>query len=132
MWRIAQEALVNVERHANATAVSCVALSRSRCLARGRRRRQGPPTKVRGRTVGRSDSYGIVGMRERADSVGATLELTSEPGEGTRSTVFPSPEVKTATGGEPQSGRRPTAWISEAPPSLGTQTPEFTDERRIG
>ena len=30
------------------------------------------------------DSYGILGMRERASSIGATLDITSEPGKGTR------------------------------------------------
>ena len=35
-------------------------------------------------TAGRLDSYGILGMRERASSIGATLDITSEPGKGTR------------------------------------------------
>ncbi len=34
--------------------------------------------------AGRLDSYGILGMRERASSIGATLELSSEVGRGTR------------------------------------------------
>ena len=33
--------------------------------------------------AGRLDSYGIMGMRERASSVGASLEIDSSPGEGT-------------------------------------------------
>lgn len=81
MWRIAQEAVINVERHAEASTVTI----RWRCDARqaelvvaddGRGMDAG-----RG---GRSDSYGIVGMRERASSIGATLEITTHPGEGTR------------------------------------------------
>jgi len=32
--------------------------------------------------AGRLDSYGILGMRERASSIGATLDLLSEPGAG--------------------------------------------------
>ena len=32
---------------------------------------------------GRIDSYGLVGMRERASSVGAAFEVESKPGEGT-------------------------------------------------
>jgi signal transduction histidine kinase len=35
-------------------------------------------------TKGRLDSYGILGMRERASSIGATLDVASRPGEGTR------------------------------------------------
>jgi signal transduction histidine kinase len=34
--------------------------------------------------AGRLDSYGIIGMRERAASIGATLEVDSTPGVGTR------------------------------------------------
>ena len=34
--------------------------------------------------AGRLDSYGMIGMRERASSIGATLDITSEPGKGTR------------------------------------------------
>jgi signal transduction histidine kinase len=30
------------------------------------------------------DRHGIVGMRERAEVLGGTLEVRSEPGEGTR------------------------------------------------
>ena len=32
---------------------------------------------------GRIDSYGILGMRERAASIGASLEIVSEPDQGT-------------------------------------------------
>ncbi len=35
-------------------------------------------------TAGRLDSYGILGMRERAASIGATLTIDSRPGKGTR------------------------------------------------
>ena len=34
--------------------------------------------------AGRLDSYGIIGMRERAASIGATLDVESTPGSGTR------------------------------------------------
>ena len=34
--------------------------------------------------AGRLDSYGLLGMRERAASIGATLVVDSEPGRGTR------------------------------------------------
>ncbi len=35
-----------------------------------------------GKAVGAS-GYGLLGMRERADAVGAQLEITSGPGKGT-------------------------------------------------
>jgi signal transduction histidine kinase len=88
MWRIAQEALVNAERHANATEVSVL----WRCGTGGARLEvvdngQGMPARQGPASEG-SDSYGIVGMKERAASIGATLELTSIPGEGTKVRCF--------------------------------------------
>ncbi len=89
MWRIAQEALANIERHAQATRAEL----RWRCDEQGALLevtddgRGLPATSDDGR-LGRPDSYGIVGMRERADSVGATFEMTSEPGEGTKVRCF--------------------------------------------
>ncbi|MEM9520906.1 MAG: GAF domain-containing sensor histidine kinase [Actinomycetota bacterium] len=80
MWRIAQEALVNVERHAQAKAAAV----RWRCdgnaaaLEIADDGRGFPDGKA-----GRIDSYGIMGMRERASSIGATLEIHSEEGRGT-------------------------------------------------
>jgi signal transduction histidine kinase len=80
MWRIAQEAVINVERHADAASVTV----RWRCDGRTAELVVGDDGRgmdaARG---GRTDSYGIVGMRERASSIGATLEIRSEPGEGT-------------------------------------------------
>jgi signal transduction histidine kinase len=34
-------------------------------------------------TAGRMDSYGLLGMRERAGAIGATLEVDTAPGRGT-------------------------------------------------
>jgi len=81
MWRIAQEALTNVERHAQARKVRIVwrcngSAAALEVLDDG----IGFPE---GRS-GRLDSYGIVGMRERASSIGATLELVSAHNKGTR------------------------------------------------
>lgn len=84
MWRIAQEALVNIERHAEATKASlcwrCDAAGASLVVSDDGK---GLPEKTSDGRYGRSDSFGIVGMRERADSVGAKLELISKSGEGT-------------------------------------------------
>jgi signal transduction histidine kinase len=81
MWRIAQEALINCERHADARRVD-IAWHCSKVGAQLEVTDNG-----RGfapAVAGRVDSYGIRGMRERASSVGATFEITSAPGEGTR------------------------------------------------
>jgi signal transduction histidine kinase len=77
LWRIAKEAITNVERHAKATHLTV------RWLV-------GPRTAelvVTDDGVGlasggaaRADSFGIVGMRERASSINARLDLNSGPG----------------------------------------------------
>jgi signal transduction histidine kinase len=85
LYRIAQEALQNVMKHTEAERVTMrlSTLNGSVHLvveddgrgfrpAEGRRNRNGSP------------SYGLVGMRERAELVGANLQITSKPGTGTR------------------------------------------------
>lgn len=81
MWRIAQEALTNIERHSGATRVRLL----WRC--NGESAALDITDNGTGFPIGRAgrlDSYGILGMRERASSIGATLEITSEQGKGTR------------------------------------------------
>jgi signal transduction histidine kinase len=79
-WRVAQEAVMNAERHAHASNVSVLWL----CNA------DGALLEVADNGVGISagkaagaSSYGLLGMRERADSVGAQLDITSGPDKGT-------------------------------------------------
>ena len=81
LWRISQEAVTNVERHAKATQVTIT----WRC--NGTTGRLEVADDGIGFPVGRAgrlDSYGLLGMRERAASIGATLTIDSEPGHGTR------------------------------------------------
>ena len=81
--RIVQEALNNVRRHADATVV------------RVRTERSGPISRISVTDNGRGfdpsavppESYGLRGMRERAELVGATLDIRSRPKDGTRVTV---------------------------------------------
>ena len=80
MWRIAQEALVNVERHADASRATVT----WRCDGTEAVLEVQDNGKGFSHDSGRDDSYGVLGMRERASSIGAALEISSSPGEGTK------------------------------------------------
>lgn len=85
MWRIAQEALVNVERHASARTV----VVRWRCDGDSAALEVTDDGKgFHKAEAGRIDSYGILGMRERASSIGATFVIDSEQGRGTELRCF--------------------------------------------
>jgi signal transduction histidine kinase len=80
LWRILQEAIANVERHAHAAEV-VVSWEVRGTIARlviADNGRGFDPGAVSG------DHYGLVGMRERADAIGARLWVDSRPGKGTR------------------------------------------------
>lgn len=89
MWRIAKEAMINAEKHAEATTLAVGWWSD------GRHARLTVADDGVGldRTTARSDSYGMLGMRERAASIGAHLELESEPGGGTAVRVSLDPRL---------------------------------------
>jgi signal transduction histidine kinase len=84
IWRIAQEAIVNAERHAGATTIAV-----HWEVADGRARLEvaddgcGLPASA----PLRADAYGLLGMRERADAIGASLGIKSRPGRGTLVTL---------------------------------------------
>jgi signal transduction histidine kinase len=80
LWRIAHEAITNVERHAGARHlhVRWQCDGHSAHLAVGDDGRGFPA-----RRMDRTDRYGITGMKERASAIGATLEIESEPFVGT-------------------------------------------------
>lgn len=107
MWRITQEAVTNIERHAMATRVRVT----WRC--------DGERAAIRitdngvgfelGR-AGRLDSYGMLGMRERASSIGATLDVHSIPGQGTSITCVLDPSTTRPSGStDPRASSRKTA-----------------------
>jgi signal transduction histidine kinase len=84
LWRIAQEALTNALRHADATIIRVT----WRCDEAGgvlEIRDDGRGLPADG--PGRAGAYGILGMRERAAAIGARLELTSAPGTTIRCEV---------------------------------------------
>jgi signal transduction histidine kinase len=76
MWRIALEAVTNVEKHSGARQLSV------RWDCDGSRALLEVSDDGHGFDVGRdgrADSFGILGMRERADAIGATLDIVSGP-----------------------------------------------------
>ncbi|HEX2180717.1 MAG TPA: GAF domain-containing sensor histidine kinase [Rubrobacteraceae bacterium] len=80
LYRICQEALANVARHAGAERVTVRLIltpDRARLVVEDDGRGFDASSHPQGR-------HGIVGMRERAEVLGGALELRSEPGAGTR------------------------------------------------
>jgi signal transduction histidine kinase len=87
IYRVVQEALTNVSRHAKATrATIAVSEHNGRILASVTDDGQGLPEggASRPRTPGEElkGGFGVSGMRERAELVGGELELASAPGGG--------------------------------------------------
>ena len=80
LYRICQEALSNVARHAEARSVAV------RLVATPEEARLSVEDDGRGfEAVDASgDHYGLVGLNERARMIGGRLEVRSSPGEGTR------------------------------------------------
>jgi PAS domain S-box-containing protein len=109
VFRIFQEMLSNVARHAQASAVSI------------RLYVDGPPAPVlhvmvRDDGIGAEDaalthpqSYGVLGMRERAGHFGGTVTIASAPGHGTAvHLTMPLPkEASGPSAGPPQAGPHP-------------------------
>jgi len=79
-WRVAREAVMNAERHGRASRVSIL----WRCTGDSALLEVADDGigMAAGKAAGAS-GYGLLGMRERADAVGAQLEITSGPGKGT-------------------------------------------------
>jgi signal transduction histidine kinase len=77
IYRVVQEALHNVTRHAGAGSVRVVAQQEPRRLLLSIQ------DDGRGFDVRRSRGLGLVGMEERIAHLGGTLQLVSEQGSGT-------------------------------------------------
>lgn len=88
LFRIAQEALRNVEKHSGAGS------ARVELEFGGSTVRLSVADDGQGFTVAkspellRSGKLGLLGMRERAELIGAEFDIQSEPGRGTRVTVL--------------------------------------------
>ncbi|MBB5462382.1 PAS domain-containing sensor histidine kinase [Paraburkholderia sp. Cpub6] len=92
LFRIVQEALTNVARHAEATVVTLtVRREEDACIVR---------VADNGHGAGRSDaraekSFGLLGIRERAHMLGGTVEIHTSSGKGFSLTVtFPAAAVQ--------------------------------------
>jgi len=84
VFRIVQEALTNVARHAQATRASILMEIQHGML----------DVEVRDNGIGladserdKLDSFGLIGMQERAQYLGGWLSISSEPGVGTSLTL---------------------------------------------
>jgi signal transduction histidine kinase len=87
LYRILQEALSNVRRHAEVGAASVRLRSRSGkvVLEIADEGRGFDPPQLSGKAATeRSEHIGLRGMRERAALIGGTLRISSQPGRGTR------------------------------------------------
>lgn len=96
LYRIAQEALTNTQRHAHATRATLeIAYHPARVIVRVSDNGAGfdynaVASRLRERDDDQRDlsGLGLVGMRERAGQIGATLDVTSAPGRGTTITII--------------------------------------------
>jgi signal transduction histidine kinase len=82
LFRVAQEALTNVAKHANASMVGLTLTYLDDVLLLDVRD-DGAGFDAETDTAVGSGSYGLAGMRERLSRVGGRLEVESVPGEGT-------------------------------------------------
>jgi signal transduction histidine kinase len=96
LWRIAKEAVMNAERHAEASTLTIT----WECDGKHAELSVVDDGVGFDRRRGREDSYGMVGMRERATTIGATLEIRSARGAGTTVRVVLDPQ-------DPPDGGRP-------------------------
>ncbi len=88
LFRITQEALRNVWKHANATAAEViVSFDQDRTQVTIKDNGQGFELPPMVSDLPRSGKLGLAGMQERAELLGGTLSISSEPGKGTTVTA---------------------------------------------
>ncbi|HSF82194.1 MAG TPA: histidine kinase [Anaerolineales bacterium] len=88
LYRMVQEALSNVVRHADATRASVdISFSPSRLIIQVADDGQGFSVPDSPSAFAPGGHYGLLGLFERAELIGAKLEIFSEHGEGTRIVV---------------------------------------------
>jgi signal transduction histidine kinase len=83
LYRVAQEALVNVAKHAQASLVK-VRIQKLRSVIRMEVRDNGKSFEVQSvLSTKRNKGLGLLGMRERVEMVGGRFAVESAPGQGT-------------------------------------------------
>jgi PAS domain S-box-containing protein len=93
LFRIAQEALNNIEKHANASRISLrITLRKGWLRLEIRDNGAGAPGHAASRAKGKRRGLGLTNMRERAAALGGTFEAQFTPKEGTTIVVrVPAP-----------------------------------------
>lgn len=100
VWRIAQEAVINAERHSDARHIAVSWGFDGGCrVLEVRDDGKG----IDGTAPLRRDAYGLLGMRERAEIIGAGLRIDSTPGRGTCVRL----RLRRSAGDKDPAGRRP-------------------------
>lgn len=84
LFRMVQESLNNVVKHANATNVD-IRIDALEGMLRIAVEDDGDGMDIS--QASKSGSFGLIGMRERAWAMGGSIETTSSPGAGTRVTI---------------------------------------------
>ncbi|HWL16339.1 MAG TPA: sensor histidine kinase [Opitutus sp.] len=86
LLRIGQEAITNASRHAQPSRIE-VTLVFDRRTIRLTVADDGAGFSVNAQPNGHRRSFGLVGMRERAELLGGSMEIASAPGQGTRISI---------------------------------------------
>ena len=118
-YRVAQEALNNVLKHAHATRVD-VLVERRDGAVRMVIEDNGVGFEVEREGETRDKGIGIIGMRERAALIGGTLQIESQPGQGT-SVYLEAPIAKSmpALKSDQEDSNRPCRGSRDRPPGSG-------------
>ncbi len=103
-FRVAQEALTNVRKHAKSTKVR-IALSRAGSIVRLEIQDWGPGFDVNAAKAGTGvgEHMGLLGMRERLALIDGSFTLESQPGQGTRIIAEASTASQVAAGARERS-----------------------------
>ncbi|NLX52929.1 MAG: histidine kinase, partial [Deltaproteobacteria bacterium] len=84
IYRIVQEGLTNIAKHARATAVDVIlTYSHPQVMLTIRDNGAGLPVPEDAQESKRKEGIGLVAMRERTLSLGGSFEVSSEQGKGT-------------------------------------------------
>jgi signal transduction histidine kinase len=122
VYRIGREALINAFRHSGATRIE-VEVEREPHRLRVLVRDDGKGIDAEVLRAGRDGHWGLSGMRERSERIGARLRVWSRPGAGT--------EVELSVPGHvafpSAAARGPMKWLKSLPRSGARQIPRSRD-----